>query len=157
MTKRYLSLIIGFFLLSTLFLGCEENRQLHDLKNYVTQLKQKVTHAQKKEVSSEFNLPIPAKYGTGSGMEVSKKEGTKNPLLAYPLKSLQLVGTVTENQKISAYLMTPDTMVYQVKEGDIIGDSYGKIVKIYSGHIEVLQKNAAGSTREQVITLRLKE
>src|SRR5262245_58641176 len=109
MTKRYLSLIIGFFLLSTLFLGCGENQQLHDLKNYVTQLKQKVTHTQKKENASQFDLPTPTKYGLGgaAGIDASKKNGATNPLQAYPLKSLQLVGTVMQNHKISAYIMTP--------------------------------------------------
>jgi Tfp pilus assembly protein PilP len=143
-----------------ILLACGDQKQLSDLKNYVANLKEKVPLAQKKQTTAQYQLPEPAKYGHGSST-VKEEEGSAslgkastNPLQAYPLKSYQFLGIVTQNQQTWAYLMTPDSMVYQVKEGDVIGDIYGKIIKIDSSHIEVLEKQAG---KQQVITLQLKE
>lgn len=148
------------FLFSLFLSGCGDENQMRDLKNYVAKLKQNMVHTQKKEITSEYKLPEAVKYGADTpetGMTTPKDNIP--PLQAYPIKSLQFVGTVTQNQQTYAYLMTPDAMVYQAKVGDIIGDSYGKIIKIDSGHIDVLQRNAVtgSASKQQVITLQLKE
>lgn len=163
--KPYIHFILVAFSCGILLSACSDDRQLNDLKNYVAQLKQKVTHIQKKELTAEFKLPQPISYRSASAaawVSTSPPQGNGggNPLQAYPLKLLQFVGTVTQNNRTWAYLMTPDKMIYQVKEGDIIGDSYGKIIKIDSEHIEVVQKKSATGSeanQQQVVTLQLKE
>ncbi|MBC8057243.1 MAG: pilus assembly protein PilP, partial [Rhizobiales bacterium] len=53
----------------------------------------------------------------------------KEPLEAYPLDSMSMVGSVTKSGRPYA-LLRVDNLLYQVKQGDYLGQNYGKIMKI---------------------------
>ena len=53
----------------------------------------------------------------------------KEPLEAYPVDSMAMVGSVTRNGRPYA-LLKVDNLLYQVKQGDYLGQNYGKIIKI---------------------------
>lgn len=82
----------------------------------------------------------------------------KEPLEAYPLDSLGMVGSVAKQGRQYA-LLKADSLLYQVKVGDYIGQNYGKITKISETEIalrEIVQ-DAAGEWIERSTTLQLQE
>lgn len=82
----------------------------------------------------------------------------KEPLEAYPLDSLAMVGSVSKQGRQYA-LLKADSLLFQVKVGDYIGQNYGKITKISETEIalrEIVQ-DAAGEWIERVSTLQLQE
>ena len=82
----------------------------------------------------------------------------KEPLEAYPLDSMAMVGSVFKNGRNYA-LLRVDNLLYQVKLGDYLGQNYGKIVKISETDIalrEIVQ-DAAGEWIERPSALQLQE
>jgi type IV pilus assembly protein PilP len=53
----------------------------------------------------------------------------KEPLEAYPLDSMSMVGSVAKQAQPFA-LLRVDNLLYQVKLGDYLGQNYGRINKI---------------------------
>lgn len=82
----------------------------------------------------------------------------KEPLEAYPLDSMTMVGSVTKQARPTA-LLRVDKLLYQVKLGDYLGQNYGKITKITETDIalrEIVQ-DAAGEWIERNTLLELQE
>jgi type IV pilus assembly protein PilP len=82
----------------------------------------------------------------------------KQPLEAYPLDSMMMVGSVVRDGRSYA-LLRVDNLLYQVKPGDYLGQNYGKITKISETDIalrEIVQ-DAAGEWIERVSALQLQE
>ena len=82
----------------------------------------------------------------------------KEPLEAYPVDSMAMVGSVTRNGRPYA-LLKVDNLLYQVKQGDYLGQNYGKIVKISETDVayrEIVQ-DAAGEWIERNSALQLQE
>ena len=82
----------------------------------------------------------------------------KEPLEAYPVDSMAMVGSVTRNGRPYA-LLKVDNLLYQVKQGDYLGQNYGKIIKISETDVayrEIVQ-DAAGEWIERNSALQLQE
>ena len=82
----------------------------------------------------------------------------KEPLEAYPLDSMSMVGSVAKQGQPFA-LLRVDSLLYQVKVGDYLGQNYGRITGIAETEIalrEVVQ-DAAGEWTERPVTLQLQE
>jgi len=82
----------------------------------------------------------------------------KEPLEAYPLDSMAMVGSVSKQGQPFA-LLRVDNLLYQVKVGDYLGQNYGRITKIAETEIalrEIVQ-DAAGEWIERPATLQLQE
>lgn len=82
----------------------------------------------------------------------------KEPLEAYPLDSMRMVGSVVKDGRNYA-LLRVDNLLYQVKPGDYLGQNYGKIVKISETEValrEIVQ-DAAGEWIERPSALQLQE
>lgn len=82
----------------------------------------------------------------------------KEPLEAYPLDSMSMVGSVNKLGQPFA-LLKVDTLLYQVKVGDYLGQNYGRITRIGETEIalrEIVQ-DAAGEWIERPATLQLQE
>ena len=82
----------------------------------------------------------------------------KEPLEAYPLDSMRMVGSLTKNGRPYA-LLRVDNLLYQVKAGDYLGQNFGKITKISETEIalrEIVQ-DAAGEWIERTTSLELQE
>ena len=82
----------------------------------------------------------------------------KEPLEAYPVDSMSMVGSVNRNGQPYA-LLKVDNLLYQVKQGDYLGQNYGKITKISETNIayrEIVQ-DAAGEWIERNSALQLQE
>lgn len=82
----------------------------------------------------------------------------KEPLEAYPLDSMRMVGSLAKNGQPFA-LLKVDNLLYQVKVGDYLGQNYGRITKIAETEIalrEIVQ-DAAGEWIERAGSLQLQE
>jgi type IV pilus assembly protein PilP len=82
----------------------------------------------------------------------------KEPLEAYPLDSMSMVGSVNRQGQPFA-LLRVDNLLYQVKPGDYLGQNYGRITKIAETEIalrEIVQ-DAAGEWIERPAVLQLVE
>ncbi len=82
----------------------------------------------------------------------------KEPLEAFPLDSMVMVGSVRRQGRPFA-LLRVDNLLYQVKPGDYLGQNYGKIMKITDTDItlrEIVQ-DAAGEWIERQGSLQLQE
>lgn len=82
----------------------------------------------------------------------------KEPLEAYPVDSMSMVGSVFRNGRQFA-LLRVDNLLYQVKQGDYVGQNYGKITKISETDVayrEIVQ-DAAGEWIERNSALQLLE
>lgn len=82
----------------------------------------------------------------------------KEPLEAYPLDSMTMVGSVIKAGRPYA-LVKVDNLLYQVKAGDYLGQNYGRITKISETDValrEIVQ-DAAGEWIERPGALQLQE
>ena len=82
----------------------------------------------------------------------------KEPLEAYPLDSMRMVGSVTKGGRPYA-LLRVDNLLYQVKQGDYLGQNYGKITKISETDVSLREivQDAAGEWIERASALQLQE
>jgi len=82
----------------------------------------------------------------------------KQPLEAYPLDSMSMVGSVTKAGRPYA-LLRVDNLLYQVKQGDYLGQNYGKIMKISETDVSLREivQDAAGEWIERTSALQLQE
>jgi type IV pilus assembly protein PilP len=82
----------------------------------------------------------------------------KEPLEAFPLDSMALVGSLLPSGKPVA-LVKVDNLLYQVKVGNYLGQNYGKVTKVSETEVtlrEIVQ-DAAGEWIERQANLQLLE
>lgn len=82
----------------------------------------------------------------------------REPLEAFPLDSMSMVGSLTRQGKRYA-LLKVDNLLHQVKAGDYLGQNFGRVTQISETEInlrEVVQ-DAAGEWIERTSTLQLQE
>lgn len=93
-----------------------------------------------------------------SSLLASELNRRKEPLEAYPLDSMTMVGSVTKNGQQYA-LLKVDNLLYQVKVGDYLGENYGRIMKITETEIQLREivQDAAGEWIERSTSLQLQE
>lgn len=151
-------------LLALLLSACQDNERIREVKHFVEETKRQAMQSNSQIVPTKYELPQPVVYHPTGYMSnvktnASGTSGVSSPILMYPLKSLQFVGTLIQDNRIFAYVLTPDGMMYLLKVGDAIGNNYGKIMKIDSDHVEVLEgKPAEGNAQSagQIVTMELK-
>lgn len=82
----------------------------------------------------------------------------KEPLEAYPLDAMQMVGSLTKQGQPVA-LIKVDNLIYQAKPGNYLGQNYGRITKVGENEVVLreLVQDAAGEWVERVATLQLQE
>lgn len=82
----------------------------------------------------------------------------KEPLEAFPLDSMSMVGSV--NRQGTAFaLLRVDNLLYQVKSGDYLGQNYGRVTRITETEVtlrEIVQ-DASGEWIERSTSLQLQE
>jgi type IV pilus assembly protein PilP len=82
----------------------------------------------------------------------------KEPLEAYPLDAMVMVGSLTKQGQPVA-LIKVDNLLYQVKPGNYLGQNYGKITRVGESEVVLreLVQDAAGDWVERTATLQLQE
>ena len=93
-----------------------------------------------------------------SAVLASELRRRKEPLEAYPLDTMKMVGTVTRAGRPHA-LIEADKLLHYVKLGEYIGQNYGKVTRIDETELtlrEIVQ-DAAGEWIERNTTRQLQE
>jgi type IV pilus assembly protein PilP len=98
-----------------------------------------------------------AGQGSGSGLQPDLNR-PKEPLEAYPLETLKLVGTLEQGKHVFG-LVKADAGLYRVRSGNYLGQNFGVITKISPSEITLreLIQDAAGDWSERESTLLLQE
>ena len=83
----------------------------------------------------------------------------REPLEAYPLESLLMVGTLEKNKTVYALVRTPDRDVYQIRAGNYVGQNFGVVTGIGESEIKLkeLIQDGAGDWTERSSTLQLQQ
>jgi type IV pilus assembly protein PilP len=83
----------------------------------------------------------------------------KEPLEAYPLESLAMVGTLERGKQIYALVKTPDSDVYQIRAGNYVGQNFGVVTGIGESEVKLkeLVQDGAGDWTERSSTLQLQQ
>jgi type IV pilus assembly protein PilP len=109
-----------------------------------------------------FDLPDPFKPrkvepGRGNSKLAPDMTRRKEPLEAYPLEALNMVGSLQQGKAMYALVRTPDKEVYQVRIGNYMGQDYGVVTSITDGeiHLKELVQDSAGDWTERSSTLQL--
>ena len=81
----------------------------------------------------------------------------REPLEAYPLESLSMVGTLEKGKAVYALVRTPEKDIYQVRQGNYLGQNYGVIIGITDADIKLkeLVQDGGGDWTERNSTLNL--
>jgi type IV pilus assembly protein PilP len=110
-----------------------------------------------------FDLPDPFKprklTTAGGGGKQPDLNRPKEPLEAFSLETLKMVGIVSRKGKIHAVIKTPDNTVYHVMKGNYVGQNFGLITQIGDSDVtlrEIIQ-DSAGDWSERISTLILQE
>jgi type IV pilus assembly protein PilP len=99
-----------------------------------------------------------AQATSNAGLVAPELNRRKEPLEAFPLDSMALVGSLQPNGKPIA-LVKVDALLYQVKVGNYLGQNYGKVTKVSETEVtlrEIVQ-DAAGEWIERQASLQLQE
>jgi type IV pilus assembly protein PilP len=96
----------------------------------------------------------PLKGGSNLAPDLTRR---KEPLEAFPLESLQMVGTMQRGRATYALVRTTEKDIYQVKVGNYIGQNFGVIVGITDNEIRLkeLVQDGTGDWTERSSTLQL--
>lgn len=110
-----------------------------------------------------FDLPDPFKprklTPSGGGGEQPDLTRPKEPLEAYSLESLKMVGVIRKGGTVHAIIATPDKTIYHVRPGNYMGQNFGLITQVTDSDItlkEIVQ-DSAGDWVERTSTLTLQE
>ena len=116
-----------------------------------------------------FEMPDPfgaAKIELAAAAAAKSKVGAnapdttrpKEPLEAYPLESLKMVGTLAQ-KGVTYALVRADASVYRVKAGNYLGQNFGVITGITDNQISLkeLVQDASGDWTERKIALQILE
>jgi type IV pilus assembly protein PilP len=110
-----------------------------------------------------FDLPDPFKprklsTGGGGGMQPDLTR-PKEPLEAFSLETLKMVGVLSRKGVIHAVIKTPDNAIYHVKKGNYVGQNFGLITQIGDSEVSLREivQDSAGDWSERTSTLVLQE
>lgn len=99
-----------------------------------------------------------AQVASNGGLVAPELARRKEPMEAFPLDAMSLVGSIVKAGQPVA-LVKVDSLLYQVKLGNYLGQNYGKVTKISETEVtlrEIVQ-DAVGEWIERVATLSLQE
>jgi len=99
-----------------------------------------------------------AQSTTSTALVAPELARRKEPLESFPLDTMSMVGSLVKQGKPVA-LVKVDNLLHQVRQGDYLGQNYGKIVKVGDSEVvlrEIVQ-DAAGEWVERTATLQLQE
>ena len=96
----------------------------------------------------------PTKGGSKLAPDLTRR---REPLEAYPLESLNMVGTLAKDKSTYALVRTPDKDVYQVRLGNYVGQNFGVITGITDSELRLkeLVQDGSGDWTERTGALQL--
>jgi type IV pilus assembly protein PilP len=109
------------------------------------------------DLRDPFSSPSPDRDATGAGGPDPNRR--KEALEAYPLDSLDMVGTIGAGSNLLGLLMAPDKVTYRVRPGNYLGQNDGKITAVYEDRIEIVElvPDGAGGWLERQAKVALED
>ena len=94
-----------------------------------------------------------ARPGNGLRPDLTRR---REPLEAYPLDNLKMVGNLTQKGATVA-LLQADEILFQVRVGNYIGQNFGRVLRVSEDEVAVREvvRDAAGDWIERDTALRL--
>lgn len=68
----------------------------------------------------------------------------KQPLEAYALDSLKMVGTIGAGKGMVALIKDPSGVIHQIHDGNYMGQNYGRVTKIAEDHVNLVELVPSG-------------
>ena len=87
---------------------------------------------------TKIEIATSASGAAGNSKLKPDENRPKEPLEAFPLESLRMVGTLTQNKETFA-LVRADASLYRVKKGNYLGQNDGKITEITPSKISLIE------------------
>ena len=83
----------------------------------------------------------------------------REPLEAYPLESLRMVGTLQQGKQMFALVRAPDMTLFRVRAGNFLGQNFGRIVGISEASVKLVEtvQDSGGNWEEKEQVLLLQE
>jgi type IV pilus assembly protein PilP len=109
------------------------------------------------DLRDPFSSPVPDRESGGSGGPDPDRR--KEALEAYPLDSLDMVGTIGSGDGLLGLVMAPDKVTYRVHPGNYLGQNDGKITAVYDDRIEIVElvPDGAGGWLERQAKIALED
>lgn len=112
-----------------------------------------------------FDLPDPFKprkietKGGGGGGPRPDFNRLKEPLEAFALESLKMVGTLQQAKSTFALVKAPDNTLFRVKAGNYLGQNFGQITEITESEVKLKEivQDTGGDWTERRSSLLLDE
>ncbi len=103
-------------------------------------------------------IELVAKTSAGSSKFKPDEKRPKEPLEAFPLESLKMVGVLQQGKQTYG-LVRADATLYRVKTGNYLGQNFGLITDITESEIKLreLVQDASGDWNERDSSLQLQE
>ena len=104
-----------------------------------------------------FSAPTPDADG-GDGMRPDPNR-RKEVLEAFPLDSLDMVGTIGSGDDVVGLVMGPDRVTYRVRPGNYMGLSEGRVVGVFEDRIDLVElvPDGAGGWLERQAKIALED
>jgi type IV pilus assembly protein PilP len=101
----------------------------------------------------------PRKIETGKGTRGPDLTRRKEALETYPLETLKMVGTLQRGQATIGLVRGADNKVFQVRQGNYVGQNFGVITTVGEGEITLkeLFQDGAGDWAERQSKIMLQE
>lgn len=104
-------------------------------------------------------LPEPEEAPAGSSDLAPDLERDREPLEAFDLEALRLVGILTIGGQTHALVRAPDGEVHRLRTGDYLGRNHGRIVSITGSTVQLVElvPTGGGGWMERTTNLALEE
>ena len=81
----------------------------------------------------------------------------REPLEAFPLDSLKMVGTIGAKGNVEALIRDPQGVIHQVHVGDYMGQNYGHVLQVTPGEVDLVElvPNGSGGWMERDASVAL--
>lgn len=76
--------------------------------------------------------------GAGSGLRPDP-DRRKEPLEAFPLDGLRVVGSIGAGTGLTALMLAPDKVTYRVRPGMYLGQSDGRVTSVHEDRVELVE------------------
>lgn len=168
---------LALMILVVVLAGCAKGSNVADLQEYVSEIKSRkgsivdlpefksvegyVYH--EKDLKDPFVsweqevIPFAVdKNENRAGLHPDAKR-SREPLEAFPLDTLRMVGTLLSKGNKWALVQTSNGVVYRVREANYIGQNHGRIIGIDDNKINIVEivSNGLGGWEERRISLTM--
>jgi type IV pilus assembly protein PilP len=96
--------------------------------------------------------------GSGGGGVAPDLNRRREPLEAYGLENLKMVGTLEQLKQVFALVKAPDNALFRVRTGNYLGQNFGRITEISESAIKLKEITQDGGgnweEKEQVLLLQ---